>query len=78
MSAQKITVAYAITFTPKMICYCHTPEFTRGVFDSSLISLIVHERSYPSGTKRLSFEKANLHTCMIVPSHILDCSKGES
>ena len=77
MSAQKITFAYAITFTPKMICYCHTPEFTRGVFDSSLISLIVHEKEL-SIMKRLSFEKPNLHTCMIVPSHILDCSKEES
>ena len=55
MSAEKITFVYAITFTPKMICYCHMLKFTRRVFDSSIISFIVDEKEFSISNDKVVF-----------------------
>lgn len=66
MSAEKITLVYAITFTPKMISYCHMLQFTRRVFDSSFISFIVHEKEFSISNYKGVFWKTNsyeMHDC---------------
>ena len=61
MSAEKTTFVYTITFTPTMICYCHMLKFTRRVFDSSFISIIVDEKEFSISNYKVVFWKINLY-----------------